>query len=41
LIQPAPAAAGAIVYIGAAAGGIIAGWLVGRLGVRRIVLLGA
>ncbi len=36
-----PAAAGALTYLGAAFGGIVAGWLVGRLGVRRIVLFGA
>ncbi len=34
------AAAGALVYIGASIGGIGAGWLAGRLGVRRIVLFG-
>jgi len=36
-----PAAAGALTYLGAAFGGIVAGWLAGRLGVRRIVLFGA
>jgi MFS family permease len=36
-----PAAAGALTYLGAAFGGIVAGWLSGRLGIRRIVLFGA
>jgi MFS family permease len=36
----APSAAGAFTYIGAAFGGIAAGWLSGRLGVRAIVLFG-
>ncbi len=36
-----PAAASALTYLGAAFGGIVAGWLAGRLGVRRIVLFGA
>ncbi len=36
-----PAAAGALTYLGAAFGGIVAGWLAGRLGIRRIVLFGA
>ena len=36
-----PAGAGSIVYIGAAFGGIAAGWLAGRLGVRRVVMFGA
>ena len=35
------AAVGAFVYVGAAIGGILAGWLAGRLGVRRIVMFGA
>jgi MFS family permease len=39
--RAAPAAAGSFVYIGAGVGGIAAGWLAGRLGVRRIVLFGA
>ena len=39
--RAAPAAAGSFIYIGAAVGGIAAGWLSGRLGVRRIVLFGA
>jgi MFS family permease len=39
--RSAPAAAGSFTYIGAAFGGIIAGWLSGRLGIRRIVLFGA
>jgi len=39
--RSAPAAAGSFTYIGAAIGGIIAGWLSGRLGIRRIVLFGA
>jgi MFS family permease len=37
----APSAAGAFTYIGAAFGGIAAGWLAGRFGVRAIVLFGA
>jgi MFS family permease len=36
-----PAGAGSIVYIGAAFGGIAAGWLAGKLGVRRVVMFGA
>ncbi len=39
--RAAPAAAGSFTYIGAAFGGIVAGWLSGWLGVRRIVLFGA
>jgi MFS family permease len=35
-----PAAAGSFTYLGAAFGGIVAGWLVGRLGIRLIVLFG-
>jgi MFS family permease len=35
------AAVGAFVYVGASIGGILAGWLAGRLGVRRIVMFGA
>src|SRR3990167_6567574 len=35
-----PAGAGSIVYIGAAFGGIVAGWLAGKLGVRRVVMFG-
>ena len=35
------AAAGALVYLGASVGGILAGWLAGKLGVRRIVAFGA
>lgn len=35
-----PAAAGSFTYLGAAFGGIVAGWLVGRLGIKRIVLFG-
>ena len=34
------AGAGSVVYIGAALGGIVAGWLAGKLGVRRIVIFG-
>jgi MFS family permease len=34
------AAASALVYLGAAVGGIVAGWLAGHLGVRRIVIFG-
>ena len=36
-----PSAAGSFTYIGAAFGGIIAGWLSGHVGIRRIVVLGA
>ena len=39
--RSAPAAAGSFTYIGAAFGGIVAGWLSGRLGIRRIVMFGA
>ena len=39
--RAAPAAAGAFTLIGAAFGGIAAGWLSGWLGIRRIVLFGA
>jgi MFS family permease len=39
--RSAPAAAGSFTYIGAAIGGIMAGWLSGRLGIRRIVVFGA
>ena len=39
--RAAPAAAGAFTYIGAAVGGIIAGWLAGRIGFRPVVLFGA
>ncbi|MCX7367157.1 MAG: MFS transporter [Alphaproteobacteria bacterium] len=35
-----PAGAGALTYIGGAFGGIVAGWLSGRLGVRWIVMFG-
>lgn len=35
------AAASALVYLGAAIGGIFAGWLAGKLGVRRVVIFGA
>jgi MFS family permease len=35
-----PAAAGSLTYIGAAVGGIAAGWLAGRWGARTIVLFG-
>ena len=35
-----PAGAGSVVYIGAAIGGIVAGWLAGKLGVRRVVMFG-
>ncbi len=34
------AAAAALVYLGASGGGIVAGWLMGRLGVRPIVIFG-
>ncbi len=40
-LRSGPAAAGSFTYIGAAFGGIVAGWLVGRLGIRRIVMFGA
>ncbi len=36
-----PAAAGSLTYVGAAFGGILAGWLAGRLGIRRVVIFGA
>ncbi|UYN96844.1 MAG: MFS transporter [Enhydrobacter sp.] len=36
-----PATVVAVSYIGSAFGGIVAGWLAGRLGVRRVVLFGA
>jgi MFS family permease len=39
--RAAPAAAGAFTLIGAAFGGIAAGWLAGWLGIRKIVLFGA
>ena len=35
------AAAGFFTYLGAAFGGILAGWLAGRLGIRRVVMFGA
>src|SRR5687767_4786041 len=35
-----PSAVPALVYVGAAVGGIFAGWLAGRLGVRIVVLFG-
>ncbi len=34
------AAAAALVYLGASGGGIVAGWLMGRLGIRPIVIFG-
>jgi MFS family permease len=36
-----PAGAGSLSYVGAAFGGIVAGWLAGRLGIRLIVIFGA
>jgi MFS family permease len=39
--RAAPAAAGAFALIGAAFGGIGAGWLAGRFGIRVVVLFGA
>jgi MFS family permease len=39
--RAAPAAAPAFTFVGAAFGGIAAGWLTGWLGIRRIVLFGA
>ncbi len=39
--RAAPAAAGSFTFVGAALGGIAAGWLSGWLGIRRIVLFGA
>lgn len=35
-----PSAVPALVYVGAAVGGIFAGWIAGRLGVRLVVLFG-
>jgi MFS family permease len=40
-VRSGPAGASAIAYVGAAFGGILAGWLAGRLGVRLIVAFGA
>jgi len=39
--RAAPSAAASLVLVGAAVGGIAAGWLAGRIGIRRIVLFGA
>jgi len=39
--RAAPSAAASLVLVGAAVGGIAAGWLAGRLAIRRIVLFGA
>jgi MFS family permease len=39
--RAAPAAAGSLMYVGAAFGGIAAGWLAGRIGFRPIVIFGA
>jgi MFS family permease len=39
--RAAPAGAASLAFIGAAFGGIVAGWLSGWLGIRRIVLFGA
>jgi len=39
--RAAPAAAASFTFVGAAFGGIAAGWLTGWLGIRRIVLFGA
>ena len=36
-----PAAAGSLSYVGAAFGGIVAGWLAGRMGIRPIVIFGS
>src|SRR5580700_1581933 len=36
-----PSAAGSFTYIGAAFGGILAGWLSGRIAIRWIVMFGA
>jgi MFS family permease len=41
LWRSGPAAAGSLSYVGAAFGGIVAGWLAGRLGIRRVVIFGA
>jgi MFS family permease len=38
--RAAPSAAGSLTYLGAAVGGIAAGWLAGRWGARTIVLFG-
>lgn len=40
-LRSGPAAAGSFPYLGAAFGGIVAGWLAGRLGIRLVVLFGA
>jgi hypothetical protein len=36
-----PSTVAAVSYIGSAFGGIVAGWLAGKFGVRRVVLFGA
>jgi MFS family permease len=41
ITRPGPSAAGSFTYISAAFGGIIAGWLSGHVGIRRIVVFGA
>jgi MFS family permease len=39
--RAAPAGAGSLTYVGAAVGGIAAGWLAGRIGFRPVVLFGS
>ena len=39
--RAAPAGASSLSYVGAAFGGIVAGWLAGRLGIRPIVIFGS
>lgn len=39
--RAAPAGATSLSYVGAAFGGIVAGWLAGRLGIRPIVIFGS
>jgi MFS family permease len=40
-VRSGPSAAGSFTYIGAAFGGILAGWLSGRIAIRWIVMFGA
>jgi MFS family permease len=39
--RSAPAGASSLSYVGAAFGGIVAGWLAGRLGIRPVVIFGS